>query len=344
MRTSLSLLRAVAAAALALGAVSCGWESDGGARLRELYHADEVDKDVPADPGAAEVAPEVAEVAPEVVEVAPEVPETAAEIPDATPEIPDAVDEEGTTSTDDGADPTPADVPGDVPAEVQPTGLAGTWAVRVEQLGELAPIGEVYPITTTDYFLVDVAPGATGMNLVFCNEIPVVHEEEPGFDFITTTPVALREALAAVPVVLDLADAGTTLPAQKVVWTWGLKDVGENDTLPTKKDLSDRRIWDQDGDGKLGVTVDVQSLMSGKRFMVKRAVWELAAGTLSGDGQRLSGTLTYRLEEKPLGGEPSALAQETPITPKDGSTYQMRRVSDTTCDALLAHVDEVFAP
>ena len=228
--------------------------------------------------------------------------------------------------------------PGDVPA----TGLAGLWAVRIVQLGEISPISDAYPITTPDYFLARVEPGAGQMSLTFCDEIPVVDTGDSGLAFVTSTTPALRDALGKVPVVVTLADSGASLPAQKIVWTWGLQNLAEADPLPTSG--TDAKVFDQDQDGNPGDTVLVEGLASGKRYMVKRAVWNLAAGTLSGDGTRLSGTLTYTLDEEPLGADPTMLDQKTPITPKDGSTYLLRRVGDLSCATLLQHVDEVFAP
>jgi len=306
MRTLSNIVSAAIAAALLLGTAACGWKSDGGARLDGLYHPDNGLKDAIADLGSEEVAPDSPDAA-------------------ATDVVP--------------TDPGGFDLsPGDVPA----TGLAGLWAVRIVQLGEISPISDAYPISTPDYFLARVDPGAGQMSLTFCDEIPVVDTGDSGLTFVTSTTPALRDALGKVPVVVTLADSGASLPAQKIVWTWGLQNLAEADPLPTSG--TDAKVFDQDQDGNPGDTVLVEGLASGKRYMVKRAVWNLAAGTLSGDGTRLSGTLTYTLDEQPLGADPSMLAQKTPITPKDGSTYLLRRVGDLSCATLLQHVDEVFAP
>ena len=306
MRTLSNIVGAAFAATLLLGPAACGWKSDGQARLDGLYHPDNGPKDAVADLGTDVV----------------------------VPDSPDGFAADVVPADEGGFDLSPGDVPA--------TGLAGLWAVRIVQLGEISPISDAYPITTPDYFLARVEPGAGQMSLTFCDEIPVVDTGDSGLAFVTSTTPALRDALGKVPVVVTLADSGASLPAQKIVWTWGLQNLAEGDPLPTSG--TDAKVFDQDQDGNPGDTVLVEGLASGKRYMVKRAVWNLAAGTLSGDGTRLSGTLTYTLDEEPLGADPTMLDQKTPITPKDGSTYLLRRVGDLSCATLLQHVDEVFAP
>jgi hypothetical protein len=180
------------------------------------------------------------------------------------------------------------------------------------------------------------------MVLTLCTEMPVVHDDDPEMDFITEMPANTRAKLGETPVEFKLVAAAASLPAQKVLWTWGLTGIGESGALPTAKD--DTHVVDQDQDGNVGVTMTVIQPVAGERYLVKRVVWDLSAGTLSADRLRITGTLTYVIDESPLDANPSALKAPTPITPKDGSTYVMRRVSDLTCAELLAHVDEVFAP
>jgi hypothetical protein len=308
MRTPKCIVNAALVAALFLGPAACGWTSDGGARLDGLYHPDAGADATATDPGPTDTPAEAA---------------------------PDAVAEDGIGPGDEGAfDVNPTDVP--------ESGLAGTWAVRLDQEGELTPLFTAWPITTTDYFLATVEPGATTMVLTLCNEVPVVHDEDTEMDFITEMPANTATKLGETPVDLTLAAAAASLPAQKVIWTWGLTGVGETDALPTAKD--DAHVVDQDQDGHVGVTMTVIQPVAGERYLVKRVVWDLSAGTLSTDRLRLTGTLTYVIDESPLDADPSALKAPTPITPKDGSAYVMRRVSDLTCATLLQHRDQIFAP
>lgn len=296
-----------AAAAVLLTLSACGWEADGGARLVQLYHPD-TGKDA------------VADAAPDVPGEVPEDPgsDTATDVP----------------TTDEGG----LDLdPGDIPA----TGLAGTWAGRVVQEGELTPLFQPWPVTTTDYFLAEVAEGASTMRLTLCREVPVVHDEDPELDFVTRMPDKTATALAAVPLDWTLAGGAASLPAQKVVWTWGLKDLAAADPLP--RDPAAATVFDQDGDGNPGVTMTVLQPVAGERYLVKRATWDLAAGALSTDRIWLTGTLAYTLEEEPLAANPSTLKAATPITPKEGSAYAFRRVGDLTCADLVAHAAEVFA-
>jgi hypothetical protein len=179
------------------------------------------------------------------------------------------------------------------------------------------------------------------MDLIFCDEIPVVDSGDAGIEFTTRTTPSLRAALAASPLEVALGGGSMSLPAQKLMWTWGLKGIIQTDPMPTTS--GDAKVFDQDDDGHPGVTVEVAGLMTGQRYMVKRAMWDLSAGVLSTDRIWLSGTLSYTLEEEPLGADPVMLAQKTPITPKDGSSYAFRRVGQMTCESLLAHLDDVFS-
>jgi len=253
-------------------------------------------------------------------------PDIDADLPaEATPDI--VVDEGGNYDLD----------PGEIPM-----GLEGLWAVRIQQQGEISPLGGPYPITTSDYFVGTVEPVGTKMSLTFCDEVPVIDSASAGLEFITRTPKALQEALAEVPVDLALGEAAAGLPGQQQMWTWGLKDISRTEPLPTE--VNDK-VWDQDDDGKPGVTVEVDgSSGKGKRYMVKRVIWNLSPGTLLADGLRLAGTLTYVLEEQPLDADPPLFKQAAPITPVDGSAFLMRRVGAMDCASLLAHLDEVFAP
>ncbi len=303
MRTPCWRFLAVLATALLPGATACDWETDGAARLSEQYH-----------------------------------PDTGADLLEET--APDAVADEGVAPSDPGE--TSSETGGyDLdPGEVT-TNLEGLWAVRIRQLGTIAPLSDPYPITTPDYFVGTVEPVGTKMTLTFCNEIPVVETGDPELQFITRIPQALRDALAAAPVELALGEAAAGLPGQQQMWTWGLQDISRTDPMPTEVNA---KVRDQDQDGKPGVTVEVDgTLAQGKRYMVKRVVWDLSPGTMSEDHLRVSGTLTYTLDEQPLGGDPEYLNQATPITPVDGSTFLMRRVGAMDCASLLAHLDEVFA-
>jgi len=286
---------------LVAGMGSCGWEADGYSRLEEQYQRDPK----AADPGA----------------------ETT----------PDPGREDGGRDASEGADTPPID---DLsPGEVSTTSLEGSWIGRLVQQGNITPLFQEWPITTTDWF-VGTATGDE-ITLRLCREVPVVHDEDPEMDFVTRMPdgtaLALRERRP-----LRLRVQGGTLPAQTVLWTWGLADAADDTPgLPTKAD--DARVEDTDGDGKPGVTMEVVSPVAGFRYLVKRVRFTLSETPVSLDGVWLIGPLEYTIEEQPLGADPSSLKAVTPITPTEGSFFVLRRVSDLDCDALMALGEEAFA-
>ena len=243
----------------------------------------------------------------------------------------------------DAADPGPKDVPvpdvslGDVAGE----GLPGHWAVRMVQKGEMLGM----EITLADLFLATVDSKSSKMTMTYCNQAMTL--DTPGL-VESQLPEILIAAMAKASPEVTLPGDGS-FPASEVAWTWGLKLKNpKQDPIPT--DGSDPTVWDQDGDGKPGITVHVILPEKGDRYMVRRSLWSLGAGSLSQDGQRVTGTLTFTLDEACLGavdqeGKPSnVLATVAPITPAaDGSAWQMRRVAaDYGCERLVAEHEAIF--
>ncbi|NOZ01754.1 MAG: hypothetical protein GXP54_07680, partial [Deltaproteobacteria bacterium] len=119
----------------------------------------------------------------------------------------------------------------------------------------------------------------------------------------------------------------------------------ETDPVPDTPDSP--LVWDQDGDGNPGVTIRVLAPFEGVRYMARRAIWDLDAGTLSQDGQWITGALQFQIEEKGLGADPNvlnAVAPITPAAPPDAETfYQLRRVhQEWSCADLIAQYPAMF--
>jgi len=284
---------------------ACGWEADGGARLEQQYHPDAGTRD----------------------------------------EDPQAVGDPGREETT-GSDPSPADgateeaTPVDLsPGEVPAGSLEGTWVGRLVQQGELTPLFQPWPITTTDWFVGTATEQEIAWRL--CTETPVVHDEDPDNDFVTRMPDPTAQALREKRPI-RLALEGGRLKAQAVTWTWGLADP-EDPESPLPKTGSDPRVEDTDEDGQPGVTMEVISPVAGRRYLVKRVRFTFPETPVSADGIWLVGTLEYEPEEQPVGADPAALKAVTPITPKEGSLFQFRRVAPVDCPGLMSLGEAAFA-
>ena len=216
------------------------------------------------------------------------------------------------------------------------SGYQGNWAVQVVQVGTIAPVAEVWTLTIHDLFLAD-SDGQT-MNLRFCDEAaPIVTPEGPTTLGETKIPDSLKTALHDAPVVLALPTDGS-FQAHDVVWLWGVHNLSQplTDALPDAGNWqSDPHVFDQDGDGQPGITMDVLVPM-GERYMARRSIWQLAPGKLTLDNQWVTGVVTATVEQSVLGASIDLLTAPTPITPKpSGSVYQLRCVGQTyTCAAL----------
>jgi len=220
--------------------------------------------------------------------------------------------------------------------------LAGQWIMMMEFNGNIDVLG-LHPIVIRDLFLVNINEEQTAAELTFCEQAQAITD---GFSMgATENPQALKDALGEAKFSIEIADA-EKVAAQKVAWLWGLKDVSDpfNDEIPmTPEDASDPRIYDQDDDGKPGVTVHVLS-PAGDRYMVRRAVWDMSEGLLSEDGQWIEGSAAITVEQGSIGATSDMLTTAAPITDDTEipNTYRLRRVADYDCEKLIADYKGIF--
>ena len=119
-------------------------------------------------------------------------------------------------------------------------------------------------------------------------------------------------------------------------------DQPETDALPT--DGSDPRVWDQDQDGKPGVTVRITGLTDGEVYVVQRDIHALD-GVVQGDF--VDGLTEWSVEQVVLGSDNPILNVQT-VSTKDpdakASHFRSTRVSPSTaCGTILAQRDQLFA-
>jgi len=216
--------------------------------------------------------------------------------------------------------------------------MSGTWAVRLVQHSLL--LGSM-PLHISDLFVGKVAADGTGIDLTFCTEDSVGSDFSSKFGQTTMSDEAVHGLNKSSPVRIPLA-AGALPKATRVAWQWGVNLAKPfDDALPTDK--TDPRIFDQDGDGRPGLTVTVAE-PAGDRYMAKRVVWDLADGAGVG-GDWVFGGLAFRIDQQVYGATSSILETVAPIEsdPAAPSAWQMHKeADDLDCPKLLAKWKELF--
>jgi hypothetical protein len=226
------------------------------------------------------------------------------------------------------------------------SGYGGNWAVRLVQNSTIAPLGQPWKMTLIDLFLAQKSSAGTAMELRFCNQdVSIIASGQSTNLGKTEVPAALKNALYQAPLAVPLPSDGT-FHAEDLPWLWGLQNLANplTDPLPTKDNyMGDPRVVDQDADTQPGVTMHILS-PQGDRYMVRRAVFTFANGTLSLDNQWLTGALTSRIDESALGATNNLLLTPAPITVlEEGTEYEFRCVGATyTCESLARDHAEVF--
>ncbi len=231
--------------------------------------------------------------------------------------------------------------------------VAGTWAARVIQKGRMAipTVCDDCLLTLTDLAIVVVPSDGGSVLWRFCDQpmdldtTPADPTDPPDPDAPhSTVPAAL--ANAGVTAGAAFASPATVrLPSHRVVWLWGVRDLADPVRDPLPESADSPLVFDQDLDGHPGVTIRVDRPLQGERYMVRRAVWDLAEAAVSADGLWVVGSLTFTVDEKALAADNPLLTVLAPITPETtGNTYAMRRVPpDVTCEDLRTLAATLFA-
>lgn len=278
------------------------------------------------------------------------------------PLIASACDDWKSSGPDRLRDAYPASCGGEDPGAPAPDGrivvapserVAGTWAARVVQKGRMAipTVCDDCLLTLTDLAVVEVPSDGGSVLWRFCDQAmdldttPADPADPPDPDAPhSTVPEALANAGVSAGVAFA-SPATVRLPSHRVVWLWGVRDLADPARDPLPESADSPSVFDQDLDGHPGVTIRVDRPLEGERYMVRRALWDLAEAAVSPDGLWVGGTLTFTVEERALGADNPLLTILAPITPEaEGNGYVMRRVPpDVTCEDLRPLAATLFA-
>ncbi len=117
----------------------------------------------------------------------------------------------------------------------------------------------------------------------------------------------------------------------------------ESDELPESAD--DERVWDQDVDGKPGMTILVSGGINGELQLIQRNWTELSGWPTAAD--RIEGRQPFHTDQVFIGSDPQALKALAPEASADPdpckSSFHMVRVADDAdCEWLLEHEKELL--
>jgi len=251
----------------------------------------------------------------------------------------DAVDTSAVPDQRSAREITDAPTPDAELGDTRPADLSGFWVMRMTLESKMDILGGCEQ-TITNLFLVEIPEDQSTAVLTYCHQHVFLDAFGLGE---TKMPEKTDEALAKVPIVLELAEGGGIAP-QNVAWTWGIKGMEDplKDEVPTNVD--DPRLWDQDEDGFPGVTVTVIE-PDGDRYMVRRAVWSLEESSTSTDRNWLTGKLAFTIDHVAIEATAPILLTLAEIydAVERPNSYVLKRAGSITCKQLVEDQEQVFA-
>jgi hypothetical protein len=228
--------------------------------------------------------------------------------------------------------------------------LNGRWAWKT--VGSLLMPKGLTPefrTRTVSIFLVDQVQTGTevSMSAQYCDQY---NEEDANAPTHVTIPDTYKKSLAPFKRTGTYGASGDggvatlNLPTFAQVVGAHLVDPA-NDPLPTVD--TDQRVFDQDSDGKPGITIKISGLIGGDLYVVQRQKTDLSGVATSAD--RVEGHYGFMSEQSILGStsamlQAGASAQQAIADPNAcASTFTMVRMPATaTCTEVLAQVATLF--
>ena len=263
----------------------------------------------------------------------------ATPVPESNPieeiECPDGQSQEGAVCVPDSEDDLPQDVL---------DRIVGTYAIqmKIAQIQTVPVLGDLDSVSTVYSFCDVRAADGGGLEII---ERGCGARSSTGDAIEVVIPQAIPRSIETEAVPLSVWMEGDEIkwsrPTVYVPVGIQLNDP-ENDTLPT--DTSDPRIWDQDGDGNPGVTVNVSGFASGEIYVIQRQI-SSAHGVFDG-GDQLTGYVVDRSEQVVIGASNPLLNQQIVSVPNPDpaqSTFRTSRMTEEVdCDWLLTNEAQVF--
>ena len=209
--------------------------------------------------------------------------------------------------------------------------LTGRWILRQETatLSRVAVVGRVRTVTRS-WVLYDLTH--QGERLFGSGRLLDIQVAQGASPVTIRFPEAFRQAMP--PSRLDATlrrEAQRLRLIQPRAWTV----LGARLTDPIREPLpleaSDPRVWDQDGDGHPGVTIEIEGMVRGRVYVAQRS-WSELDGERSGP-DRFTGRVRFGEEQVILGASSRFLKKAPKNTPDPtNSRFVLLRVADDATD------------
>lgn len=235
------------------------------------------------------------------------------------------------TDTADTSSPDVSEVETSPDASAMTGNIDGTWAMVENQSALVEVLGTVMEQKSVSYYKAVIADGKLTVEL--CDWLT----EDDTKLYTTRMSDALLASLTSferdVNVTADGSgfDFGTT----QGITTRGVNLTNPlTDTMPV--DDTDERIFDQDGDTKVGITLVIQGTLQGELYVIHRHKATLS-GALESD-TRISGLTAWTTDQVILGASSELLASQDPkpVTHPDVNRSHFVMVKATDGDDCIA--------
>jgi hypothetical protein len=233
------------------------------------------------------------------------------------------------------------------PKETPLIDLSGTWAhMQVySQYATFPLVGRVRNVTTV---ILRVQAEQTGSTVIMHDTYCSTTIDNGTILASTVIPDAFLASLAANPRIaaLEQTEDGVRFVQEWYTEIRGARlDDPEREPLPT--DAEDPRVFDQDGDGKPGMTVKskIIGLISGETYVVQRVHYRLIGTVI--DPDTIEGLIEWTNEQITIGASSSFFASD--IKPSvdpvpENSAFIARRIDpEMDCAALKESWRKLFA-
>ena len=225
--------------------------------------------------------------------------------------------------------------------------LSGTWAEMqvYSQYSTFPMAGRVRNVTTV---VLRVRIEQTGSALILNDTYCATTIDNGTILASTVIPDAFLSSLVAHPrsATLEQSEDGLRFAQEWYTEIRGVRlDDPENDPLPTTAE--DPRVFDQDGDGKPGMTVrsKIIGLFSGETYVVQRVHYRLIGTITSSD--TIEGVIEWTNEQITIGASSDLFGRDIrPTTDPvvENSHFVLKRIDpETDCETLKETWKELFA-
>lgn len=232
-------------------------------------------------------------------------------------------------------------------SSAQPPDVSGTWAhLQVMSSITNAPVLGTINLKTLTTIRLEVTQKGTDLSIVFEPCAVESESSSPFFKVIFPEAFVKHMGIDTKPARLEFRENSWQLfqPRYTIVRGVKLQDP-EKDPLPT--DPNDPRIFDQDKDGKPGMTIRVNVLgfIEGEIYIIQRDWNSLRSTTLN--TMIIDGLIEWGSEQVVLGASNPLLAGQSENIPdpkKENSYFRTTRVEpNTTCEQIVKNRDKLFA-